>query len=122
MSPEQATGEPLDGRSDLFSLGVTAFYALTGTLPFDGPHVPAIVMRIVSAPAPRVGEARHGVPPVLADAVDRCLAKRPDDRFASGEELAEAIGNAVVTNDVAPQLRYFIKAFPQLDMSAFYLC
>jgi len=121
MSPEQATAEPFDGRSDLFSLGVTAFYALTGTLPFDGPHIPAIVTRIVTAPAPRVADARSGVPPALAGAVDRCLEKRPDDRFASGEELAEAIGAAVVTNEVAPQLRYFLKAFQQLDMAAFYL-
>jgi eukaryotic-like serine/threonine-protein kinase len=121
MSPEQATAAPLDGRSDLFSLGITAFYSLTGRLPFDGPHLPAIVRRIVSEPAPRVGDAKHGVPPVLADAVDKCLAKRPDDRFSSGEELAEAIGNAVVTTEVAPQLRYFIKALAQLDMSAFYL-
>jgi serine/threonine-protein kinase len=121
MSPEQATGAPLDGRSDLFSLGITAFYALTGTLPFEGPHVPAIVMRIVSEAAPRVSDARDGVPHVLADAVDRCLAKHPSDRFTSGEELAEAIANAVVTNEVAPQLRYFLKAFAQLDMSAFYL-
>jgi len=121
MSPEQATAAPLDGRSDLFSLGITAFYALTGSLPFDGPHLPAIVRRIVSEPAPRLVDAKPSVPSALADAVDRCLAKRPDDRFASGEDLAEAIGNAVVTNEVAPQLRYFIKSLTQLDLLAFYL-
>ncbi len=121
MSPEQATAAPLDGRSDLFSLGITAFYSLTGRLPFEGPHLPAIVRRIVSEPAPRLGDTRPSVPPALADAVDKCLAKRAEDRFASGEELAEAIGNAVVTTEVAPQLRFFIKALAQLDMSAFYL-
>jgi serine/threonine-protein kinase len=121
MSPEQATAAPLDGRSDLFSLGVTAFYSLTGRLPFEGPHLPAIVRRIVSEPAPRLSDARPSVPPALADAVDKCLAKRANDRFASGEELAEAIGNAVVTNEVAPQLRYFIKSLAQLDLLVFYL-
>jgi serine/threonine-protein kinase len=119
MSPEQASGEPLDGRSDLFSLGVTAYYALTGTLPFDGVNVPAIVTRIVNAPAPPLADVRPGVPYALAAAVDRCLAKRPEDRFASGEELAEAIGMAVVTNEVAPQLRHFLRAFQQLDTAAF---
>jgi len=121
MSPEQAMAAPLDGRSDLFSLGITAFYALTGSLPFEGPHLPAIVRRIVSEPAPKVAAVKAGVPPALSDAVDKCLAKRAGDRFASGEELAEAIGSAVVTNEVAPQLRYFIKSLAQLDLLAFYL-
>lgn len=121
MSPEQAMAAPLDGRSDLFSLGITAFYALTGSLPFEGPHLPAIVRRIVSEPAPNVAAVKAGVPPALADAVDRCLAKRADDRFVSGEELAEAIGSAVVTTEIAPQLRYFIKSLAQLDLLAFYV-
>jgi hypothetical protein len=121
MSPEQATGQAVDGRSDLFSLGITAFYALTGTLPFDGPHVHAIVTRIVSTPAPSLAIERPGVPAMLANAVDRCLAKRPDARFESGEQLAAAVGAAVVSNDVAPQLRYFLKACEGLDLSYSYL-
>jgi len=57
MSPEQATGERLDGRSDLYSLGVTAFYALTGTLPFDGPTMPAVLAQLLTQPPPRVATA-----------------------------------------------------------------
>ena len=122
MSPEQASGEPLDGRSDLFSLGVTAFYALTGRLPFDGPHVPAIVTRIVAKPAPRVSRHREGVPHVLADAVDKLSreAARGSIRVGRGTGRGDR-ERAVVTNEVAPQLRYFLKAFAQLDMAAFYL-
>ncbi len=117
MSPEQATGGAVDGRSDLFSLGVTAFYALTGTLPFDGPHLPAVVTRIVCAPAPRVADARAGVPVALADAVDRCLAKAPGERFATGEELAEAVGVVAAAPEGAPQVRFLLKSFHALEQA-----
>jgi serine/threonine-protein kinase len=92
MSPEQAQGEPVDGRSDLYSLGVTAFYALAGRLPFDAPSLPALLGQHLTRPAPSLTEARPGLAPRLAAAVDRCLAKSPDARFASGEALAEEIG------------------------------
>jgi serine/threonine-protein kinase len=85
MSPEQATEDAVDGRSDLYSLGVTAFYALSGRLPFDGPNLPAIIHKHVAVAPPRVGTVARAVPPPLAEAVDRCLAKDPAARFPSGE-------------------------------------
>ncbi len=94
MSPEQACGEPVDGRSDLYSLGVVAFYALSGRLPFDAPDIPALLAQHITRPAPPLGTAVPGVPKHLADAVDRCLMKGPDDRFATGEALAEAVGQS----------------------------
>ena len=115
MSPEQASGEDIDGRSDLFSLGVTAYYALTGTLPFDGPHLPAIVTKIVSAAVPPVASLRPGLPSALAAAVDRCLAKSPAERFATGEELADAVGAAGVVRELAPQVRHLLKAAQEFD-------
>jgi serine/threonine-protein kinase len=54
MSPEQAIGEAMDGRTDLYALGVTSFYALTGKLPFEGPNLPALIHQHVTVPAPRV--------------------------------------------------------------------
>jgi hypothetical protein len=91
VSPEQAAGEPLDGRSDLYSLGVTAFYTLTGRHPFDAPDTAALLFQHQTLPAPPVASLRHGLPAPLAAAVDRCLAKDPDDRFASAAELADAL-------------------------------
>jgi predicted Ser/Thr protein kinase len=116
MSPEQASGEAVDGRSDLFSLGITAFFALTGQLPFDGPHLPAIVTRIVTTPSPRVAEFRPETPAALSAAIDRCLAKSPADRFATGEELAAAVGLGVERTETAPQIRFLLKAMQGIDL------
>ena len=90
-SPEQAAGEPADGRSDLYSLGVTAFYALTGRLPFEGESAAAFLAQHLTMPAPPVASLVPGLPRPLATAVDRCLAKDPAERFASGEDLASAL-------------------------------
>lgn len=93
VSPEQAAGEPVDGRSDLYSLGVTAFYALTGRYPFEGDNAGQLLAQHLTVPAPTVATLRPGTPRALATAVDRCLAKRPDQRFGSGEELAGAVAS-----------------------------
>jgi eukaryotic-like serine/threonine-protein kinase len=91
ISPEQAVGEPLDARSDLYSLGVCGFYALTGRLPFDAATPEEIVTQHLTMPAPPVSRFAHTVPPRLAHAIDKCLAKDPDDRYRSAEAFAEAI-------------------------------
>ena len=91
VSPEQAVGEPLDARSDLYSLGVCGFYALTGRLPFDAETPEEIVTQHLTTPAPPVSRFAHTVPSRLAQAVDKCLAKDPDDRYRSAEAFAEAI-------------------------------
>src|SRR5258705_121665 len=75
VSPEQAVGEPMDGRSDLYSLGVCGYYALTGRLPFDAPTPEEIVTQHLTMPAPPVSRFAHTAPSRLAQAVDRCLAK-----------------------------------------------
>jgi eukaryotic-like serine/threonine-protein kinase len=119
MSPEQATGEAVDGRSDLYSLGVTAFFALTGTLPFDGSNLPAVVYKQVNEPAPRVAVVAPRVPARVAEAVDRCLAKEPTERFQSGAELAEALGDvAVPTRGLPPELRALLRALHDWGVGA----
>ncbi len=91
MSPEQAAGDQLDGRSDLYSLGVAAFFAVTGRVPFDGESAQAILAMHMSRPAPPILELRPDLPAPLGDTIDRCLAKEPQDRFSRGEELVDAL-------------------------------
>lgn len=95
VSPEQAAGEPVDGRSDLYSLGVTAFLAATGQWPFEGESAAAVLAQHLTQPPPPVLGLRPDLPAPLAHAIERCLAKAPEDRFASGEELAAALGTTL---------------------------
>ncbi len=95
VSPEQAAGEPVDGRSDLYSLGVTAFLAATGQWPFEGETAAAVLAQHLTRPPPPVFDLRPDLPAPLAHAIERCLAKSPADRFASGEELAAALGSTL---------------------------
>ncbi len=88
VSPEQALGEPVDARSDIYSLGATAYFMLTGRLVFDAPTDQQIVsMHITRRPEP-IAALRPGVPWALTRIVERCLQKAPEDRFASGDKLA----------------------------------
>ena len=95
VSPEQASGDPVDGRSDLYSLGVVSFLALTGRLPFEADDAQGHLAMHVSKPAPPVLSVSPGLPRKLAQAVDRCLAKRPEERFPDGESLAESVTVAI---------------------------
>ena len=95
VSPEQARGESVDGRSDLYSLGVVSFLALTGQLPFDAPDTPGVLAMHITKPAPHLLSVAPGMPRKLAHAIDRCLAKDPAQRFADGEALAESVGASV---------------------------
>ncbi|MEP6992281.1 MAG: serine/threonine-protein kinase, partial [bacterium] len=90
MSPEQASAEDLDGRTDLYALGVVAYHALTGALPFTGSAHAVLAKHLTEAAVPSSALAR-GAPRSLTDAIDRCLEKAPDDRFATGEALADAL-------------------------------
>jgi eukaryotic-like serine/threonine-protein kinase len=91
MSPEQAAGESIDGRSDLYALGVVAHFALTGKLPFDGPTVQSILAKHLTQLPPPLASVSASVPKDLARAIDRCLAKEPAARYATGEALADAL-------------------------------
>lgn len=91
VSPEQASGEPLDARSDLYSLGITGYYALTGRLPFDGETSADVVTQQLTALAPAITSVAPSVPPRLAAAVERCLHKEPLRRYRNAESFAEAI-------------------------------
>jgi len=104
VSPEQAAGEPVDGRSDLYSLGVTAYLAATGQWPFDGDSAAAVLAKHLTQTPPPVLGLRPDFPAPLAQAIERCLAKAPEDRFASGEELAAALGSTLPVLATTPAL------------------
>ncbi len=109
MSPEQACGEPVDGRSDLYSLGVVGYFALSGKLPFDTPDIAALLAMHITRPAPPLLSVAPGVPRRLAQAVDRCLAKDPAARFPTGEALAEAVGESTeVSRELPAPLRVWL--------------
>src|SRR5467141_584277 len=110
MSPEQACGEPVDARSDLYSLGATFFYALTGRAPFQAANVPAILTKHVYEPAPLVQTLRPEVPTKLAAVVDRLLRKAPAERFQTADDLARVVGEVRGRDFRAPPLlRAFVR-------------
>jgi len=92
MSPEQAAGERvIDGRSDLYSLGVVAFQMLTGELPFQSPTVPGLLMKQIGTPPTPVDRLRPDTPRELALTVMRCLEKDPEDRWPTADALRRAL-------------------------------
>jgi serine/threonine-protein kinase len=97
MSPEQVRGEALDGRSDLFSLGVVCYEMLTGVKPFGGESISSVLYRIVHEPPGDIPRALPRVPPPLAGFLERALAKQPDARFRDGAEFAAALRGAGAT-------------------------
>ena len=109
MSPEQAAGEPVDARGDVYSLGVTAFLAASGRLPFEAPTALGLLVRQATADAPSLLAARPSLPPAFARVVDRCLAKSAAERWADGDALAAALGGARdALSEVPAPVRAFV--------------
>ncbi|MGH7510539.1 MAG: protein kinase domain-containing protein [Gemmatimonadales bacterium] len=97
MSPEQAAGErEIDGRSDLYSLGVVTYQMLTGALPFSAPTVAGILMKQITEPAPDLRTQRPETPEDLAVAVARCLEKDPESRWPTADALRRALESRTV--------------------------
>ena len=95
MSPEQAAGDQLDGRSDLYSLGVVGFQILSGRLPFEGTKAAAVMAQQVTRPAPSLASLVPDLPSQLVAVIDRSLSKQPSDRYPTGEAFAEALETAL---------------------------
>lgn len=110
MSPEQACGGELDGRTDLYSLGIVGFYTLAGRLPFEATTVPALLLQQATAPAPPLAPLAPGAPRALVQAVARCLAKEPEDRFDDAKGFADALSVALeARREIPAPVRAFVK-------------
>lgn len=88
MSPEQLAGKRVDGRSDLFSLGVTLYQLLTGALPFQADSMATLMFKIANEPHAPVTVVRPDLPAALGPIIDRLLAKNADERYQRGADLA----------------------------------
>lgn len=95
MSPEQARGESVDQRTDIWSLGVVLYEMLAGRLPFRGDYESAVVYSILNEPHRPIGEFRSGLPPAILKVVETCLAKDPARRYQSLDELIAALRSAL---------------------------
>ena len=116
MSPEQALGEAVDARGDLYSLGLVGFFALSGTLPFEGEKATEVLAKQVTEPAPPLASVAPGVPRRIAQAIDRCLAKDRDDRPEGTAVLADQLSRALEQRRELPlALRVFVKRGARFD-------
>lgn len=95
MSPEQAMGDrEVDGRSDLYSVGVIGYLMLAGTLPFEASATPAMLLKHVGEAPPPLSARRPDAPRVLVEIVERCLAKKPAERWESALHLRDLLRRA----------------------------
>ncbi len=126
MSPEQAASERIDGRSDIYGLGVVGYLAVSGRLPFEASNVPALLVKQATESPQSVMRVAPGLPPALGAAIDRALSRNPDDRFPDGEAMAAALAPAPETRPALPTtLRTWLAArnpllVPYLGWSAFF--
>jgi serine/threonine-protein kinase len=93
MSPEQVVGQDLDGRSDIFSLGVMLYEMLTGKAPFTGENINAIMFKIINESPLSPTAVKTDIPPVFDAIVARAMAKHPDDRYRTARDLASDLRN-----------------------------
>ena len=98
LAPEQVMGEPLDGRADIFALGVMAYEMLAGHLPYQAPTPTAAMMKRLAGPPEPIERSRPDVPPEVAAVVAQCLAIDPAERFQSASDVVRALGGSVTSS------------------------
>jgi eukaryotic-like serine/threonine-protein kinase len=89
MPPEQAAGEPVDERADVYALGAILYHVLAGDPPYEGKNSLDIVSRVLQLPPPPLAQKQEGVPPDLLTIVEKAMARASDDRYPTAKELAE---------------------------------
>ncbi|MCH9807378.1 MAG: serine/threonine protein kinase [Alphaproteobacteria bacterium] len=112
MSPEQFLGREVDGRSDLFAVGIILFQLLTGTKPFPANDIPGLMHKLLNeSPAP-LRQLRPELPPALDGLMERALARNPTDRYQDAEEFITAIERALQRTPTAPAERVDLTRLP----------
>lgn len=119
MSPEQACGETVDGRSDVYSLAATAYFQLTGESPVQAPTMPAMLARLVSEHSPNVALARPDTPSALAEVISRAMERDRTRRTASADVLASELQRLEQSAPtVRPEIRRYLKSMDLLEFLA----
>ncbi len=95
MSPEQANGLPIDGRSDIYALGVVLFELLTGSEPYQAETPMAVLLKHINEPMPPVSNYRNDIPEAVENVIAKATAKDPDERYPSASAMIEDFGNAL---------------------------
>ncbi len=95
MSPEQVLGNTVDGRADIYALGIVLYRLLTGQLPFSNSSVTALINAHVEMPIPDIRSIKHNIPSVWQEVVGKAMAKDPNDRYATASEFARDIAEVV---------------------------
>jgi serine/threonine protein kinase len=98
MSPEQAQGEGIDGRSDIYGLGVILFELLTGQQPYHGDTPMSVVVKHITDPVPHILDVKPDLPPAIEAVVEKAMAKNRDERFSTVRALADAL-NAIALGE-----------------------
>jgi serine/threonine protein kinase len=102
VSPEQARGEDVDHRTDIYSTGVVLYELLTGHLPFDGLSTMDTLLAHAIEPPPPMSNEEIWIPPRIEQVIMKCLAKRPEERFNSARELHKCYMDALAASDPTP--------------------
>ena len=98
LCPEQAQGEELDGRADIYALGVILFEMLTGRQPYEGDTPMSVVVKHITQPPPHILDVRPDLPPAIEAIIEKAMAKRKEERYATVAEMVEALQRLAVVD------------------------